>query len=66
MFQVSCNATIRLYHGKTGEELLAKSYSLNKVIDYYSFEEAANKALIQVSEQIQAEFLPEFLQTLQQ
>ncbi len=65
MYQVSCNATIRLHHGKTGEELLAKSYSLNKIIDYYSFEEAANKALKKVSEQIQSEFLPELIQVLQ-
>ena len=65
IYQVSCNATITVFHAESRNELVSKSYSLSKEVDYYSFDEAANKALKKISDKIKVDFLPDLIQVLQ-
>ena len=64
IYQVSGNATITVSNGLTGDEIVSKTFNIIKIIDYYSFEEAANKALKDISEKITEVFLPELIELI--
>jgi len=59
IYQVTADFNITILDSKTTNQIISKSFNIQKEIDYFSFDEASNNALKKISSQIQNEFLPE-------
>ena len=66
IYQVFGDVTITISNGKTGEEILKKSFNKVQGSDFQSNKEAANQSLKKMSEKITEDFLPGIIELIKE